>query len=79
MDPYYPGLAKPRTDKMLMIEVLVSSMTDADRKQRLQAALVETLDRAGIDPNDFMVFFGEIDPRSSSFGGGRFAPPVALA
>jgi hypothetical protein len=37
---------------------------------------VEALDDAGADPNDIMVFFGEIDRASSSFGGGRIAPPV---
>jgi len=78
-DPYYPGLAKARTEKILMIEVLVSSITDAGRKQRLLTALVETLDRAGTDPNDIMVLFGEIDRTSSSFGGGRLAPPVVVA
>jgi phenylpyruvate tautomerase PptA (4-oxalocrotonate tautomerase family) len=77
VDLNYPGLPKPRTEKMLMIEVLVSSGTDADRKTRLLAALVEALDRAGTDPNDIMVFFGEIDRASSSFGGGQLAPPVA--
>ena len=77
VDLNYPGLPKPRTEKMLMIEVLVSSGTDADRKTRLLAALVEALDGAGTDPNDIMVFFGEIDRASSSFGGGRLAPPVA--
>jgi hypothetical protein len=60
-----------------MIEVLLSSGTDADRKTRLLAALVEALDGAGTDPNDIMVFFGEIDRASSSFGGGQLAPPVA--
>jgi phenylpyruvate tautomerase PptA (4-oxalocrotonate tautomerase family) len=77
IDLNYPGLPKPRTEKMLMIDVLVSSGTDADRKSRLLAALVEALDGAGTDPNDIMVFFGEIDRASSSFGGGRLAPPVA--
>jgi hypothetical protein len=72
-----PGLPKPRTEKMLMIEVLLSSGTDADRKRRLLAAFVEALDGAGTDPNDIMGFFGEIDRTSSSFGGGRPAPPVA--
>jgi hypothetical protein len=62
---------------MLMIEVLVSSGTHADRKTRLLAALVEALDGAGTDPNDIMVFFGEIDRASSSFGSGRLASPVA--
>jgi hypothetical protein len=79
VDLYYPALPKPRTDQMLMIEVLVSSGTDTNRKQGLVAALVEKLGEAGIDPNDIMVFFMETDRASGSFGGGRFAPPVAFA
>jgi hypothetical protein len=64
---------------MLMIEVLVSSGTDTNRKKGLVAALVEKLGAAGIDPNDIMVFFLETDRASGSFCGGRFAPPVAFA
>ena len=79
VDPYYPALPKPRTDQMLMIEVLVSSGTDTDRKRGLVAALVEKLGEAGTDPNDIMVFFLETDRASGSFGGGQFAPPVAFA
>ena len=79
VDLGYPALPKPRTDQMLMIEVLASSGTDAKRKQGLVAALVEKLGEAGIDPNDIMVFFLETDRASGSFGGGRFAPPVAFA
>ena len=79
VDLYYPALPKPRTDQMLMIEVLVSSGTDTDRKRGLVAALVEKLGEAGIDPNDIMVFFLETDRASGSFGGGQFAPPVAFA
>src|ERR1700681_1632470 len=79
VDLNYPALPKPRSDQMLMIEVLVSSGTDTDRKKRLVVALVEKLGEAGIDPNDIMVFFLETDRANGSFGGGRFAPPVALA
>jgi Tautomerase enzyme len=79
VDLYYPALPKPRTDRMLMIEVLVSSGTDTGRKKGLVAALVEKLGEAGVDPNDIMVFFLETDRASGSFGGGQFAPPVALA
>jgi hypothetical protein len=78
MDPYYPALPKPRSGQMLMIEVLVSSGTDTDRKRSLVAALVEKLGEAGVDPNDIIVFV-ETDRASGSFGGGQFAPPVALA
>ena len=78
VDLYYPGLHKPRTEQMLMIEVLISLGTDRDRKKGLVAALVEKLGEAGIDPNDIMVFFLETDRASGSFGGGRFAPDVAF-
>ena len=79
VDLYYPGLPKPRTDQLLMIEVLVSSGTDINREKGLVAALVEKLGEAGVDSNDIMVFFLETDRASGSFGGGRFAPPVAFA
>jgi len=35
VDLYYPALPKSRTDQMLMIEVLVSSGTDTNRKKVL--------------------------------------------
>jgi hypothetical protein len=79
VDPYYPALPKPRSDQMLMIEVMVSSGTNTDRKRTLVAALVEKLGEAGVDPNDIMVFFLETDRANGSFGGGQFAPPVAFA
>jgi Tautomerase enzyme len=79
IDLYYPALPKPRTDQILMIEVLISSGTDSSRKRGLVAALVEKLGEAGIDPNDIMVFFLETDRASGSFCGGRFAPPFAVA
>jgi phenylpyruvate tautomerase PptA (4-oxalocrotonate tautomerase family) len=78
IDATYPGLAKPRTDELLMIEVLVSSGTETKQKQALLAALVTGLDAVGVDRNDVMVFFGEIDRASSSFGNGQLAPPVVL-
>ena len=78
VDLYYPDCPS-HTDQMLMIEVLVSSGTDTNRKKGLVAALVEKLGEAGIDPSDIMVFFLETDRASGSFGGGRFAPPVAFA
>jgi Tautomerase enzyme len=78
IDLYYPALPTPRTDQMLMIEVMVSSGTDTNRKKDLVVALVEKLGEAGIEPNDIMVFFLETDRVSGSFGGGWFAPPVAF-
>jgi len=78
IDPTYPGLAKPRTEELLMIEVLVSSGTGTKQKRGLLAALIARLDAVGVDRNDVMVFFVEIDRASSSFANGQLAPPIVL-
>jgi phenylpyruvate tautomerase PptA (4-oxalocrotonate tautomerase family) len=78
ISPLYPDLQKPRSEHVLMIEALLSSGTKEDKKRSLLSAIVTRLQAAGTDPNDVMVFFGEIDRASSSFGGGRPAPPVEV-
>jgi phenylpyruvate tautomerase PptA (4-oxalocrotonate tautomerase family) len=78
ISPVYPDLQKPRSENVLMIEAVLSSGTAEDKKRSLLSAIVTHLQAAGTDPNDVMVFFGEIDRASSSFGGGRSAPPVEL-
>jgi phenylpyruvate tautomerase PptA (4-oxalocrotonate tautomerase family) len=76
VSPQYPDLRKPRSGHVLMIECLLSSGTEDTRKRQLLAAIVARLQAAGTEPDDIMVFFGEIDRASSSFGGGRPAQPV---
>jgi hypothetical protein len=61
-----------------MIEALLSSGTAGDRKRLLLSAMVSRLQAAGTDPEDVMVFFGEIDRSNSSFGDGRLTPPVDM-
>jgi Tautomerase enzyme len=78
IDPTYPDLPKPRTEGLLMIEVVVSSGTTTSQKQALLAALIARLDAVGVDTNEVMVLFGEIDRASSSFASGQLAPPVVL-
>ena len=78
ISPLYPDLQKPRSEHVLMIEVQLSSGTEKDKKRSLLSAIVTRLQAAGTDPNDVMVFFGEIDRASSSFGGGRPALPVEM-
>ncbi len=78
IDPTYPGLPKPRTQDLLMIEVLVSSGTQAGQKHALLAELIAGLGAVGVDRNDVMVFFGEIDRASSSFANGELASPVVI-
>ena len=79
VDLYYPALPKPRTDGMLMIEVMVSSGTDTNRKKGLVAALVEKLGEADIDPNDIMVFFLETDRASGSSALAGLYRPICKA
>jgi phenylpyruvate tautomerase PptA (4-oxalocrotonate tautomerase family) len=76
ISPLYPDLQKPRSENVLMIEAVVSSGTEDERKRLLLSAIVTRLEATGTDPNDVMVFFGEIDRLNSSFGGGRLALPV---
>ena len=64
VDLYYPALPKPRSDQILVIEVMVSSGTDTNWNKGLVAALVEKLGEAGIDPNEIMVLFLETDRAS---------------
>lgn len=78
ISPRYPDLRKPRSRKVVMIEALLSSGTAKDRKRLLLSAMVSRLQDAGTDPEDVLVFFGEIDRSNSSFGGGRLAPPVDI-
>ena len=78
VSPRYPDLEKPRSGDVLMIEALLSAGTDDARKRSPLAAIVTRLAAAGTDPNDVMVFFGELDRLNSSFSGGRPALPVEV-
>jgi phenylpyruvate tautomerase PptA (4-oxalocrotonate tautomerase family) len=76
VSPRYPDLQNPRGGQVVMIECLLSSGTEDTRKRMLLSAMVSRLQAAGTEPDDVMVFFGEIDRSNSSFGGGRLALPV---
>jgi hypothetical protein len=78
ISPTYPDLGKTRSGQVVMIEVLLSSGTADATTRLLLSAMVSRLEAAGTDPDDVMVFFGEMDRSNSSFGGGRVAPPVVL-
>jgi phenylpyruvate tautomerase PptA (4-oxalocrotonate tautomerase family) len=78
ISPLYPDLQKPRGANVLMIEAVLQSGTEKERKRSLLAAIVTHLEAAGTDPNDVIVLFGEIDRANSSFGGGRPASPVGV-
>ena len=78
ISPRYPDLGRTRSTQVVMIEVLLSSGTADATARQLLSVMVSRLEAAGTDPDDVMVFFGEMDRSNSSFGGGRVAPPVVL-
>src|ERR1700730_17401545 len=58
VDPYYPALPKPRSDQILMIEVLVSSGTDTDRKRRKKKKIKKKNKKKEVINNkNKMIFF----------------------
>ena len=75
VDPTCPGLPKPRSDELLMIETLVSSGTTAQQKHAVLAALIAQLKMVGADGNGLVVLF---DRASSSFGNGTPALPIVI-
>src|ERR1700738_5719301 len=58
ISPRYPDLQKPRSEHVLMIEVLLSSGTEEDRKRSLLSAIVTRLQAAGKAPTHLSGFFG---------------------
>lgn len=63
----------------MLIEAALSSGSPDARKQLLLQSLVHELELIGLDSNDLMVLFSEIDRLNSSFGGGRRASPVSMS
>jgi len=79
LDATYPDLDKARSNNVVFLEATLSVGSPDARKQLLLQSLVEELTRVGVDSNDLLVFFSEIDRLNSSFGGGRRASPVTVS
>ena len=70
-DPAYPDLGSTRTEDFVLIEILWSVGRSVKVKKQLLAALMDTLSRQGLDPENVMVCFNETHWENWSFGGGR--------
>jgi hypothetical protein len=75
VDLYYPALPKPRTDQMLMIEVMLSSGTDTNRKKGLVAALMTARCTGGIPLEQVRAAFSGME--SENMENGRSVRAVA--
>ena len=72
-DASYPDLAHPRTDDLVLIEVLLSVGRSVKIKRKIAADLIEALRQSpGLAPDDVMLVFKETTWENWSFGGGRF-------
>ncbi|MEX0633077.1 tautomerase family protein [Serratia ureilytica] len=69
----------PRSANFVLIEAMLSSGSPDARKQLLLQSLVQELALIGLDSNDLMVLFIELDRLNSSFGGGRRASPLSMS
>ncbi|TXE34702.1 tautomerase family protein [Serratia marcescens] len=78
VDPTYPDLDSPRSANFVLIEAMLSSGSPDARKQLLLQSLVQELALIGLDSNDLMVLFIELDRLNSSFGGGRRVSPLSM-
>lgn len=70
-DRHHPGLAAPRSDRFVLVEILLSIGRSVEFKRDLLAALVANLQRSpGLDPHDVMVVFVETARENWAFASG---------
>ncbi len=71
-DPTYPNLADARSEKFIIIEILLSVGRSVKVKKELLKTLISNLkERASISPNDVMVVFKETQWENWAFANGE--------
>ncbi|WP_259069762.1 tautomerase family protein [Mucilaginibacter sp. X4EP1] len=69
-DTHYPDLENARTDKFVIIEILLSVGRSVKIKRKILADLMEELKRKQISTNDIMVCFKETQWENWAFANG---------
>ncbi|MBC8044816.1 MAG: tautomerase family protein [Rhizobacter sp.] len=70
-DRTYPNLTAPRTEKFILIEILLSVGRSVKVKKQILKSLMEHLETAGQSPNDTMVVFIETTWENWAFANGE--------
>jgi phenylpyruvate tautomerase PptA (4-oxalocrotonate tautomerase family) len=70
-DSSYPDAARPRTSDFVLIEIVWSVGRSAKVKKELLSFLMTELAAQGLDPENVMVIFKEVQWEHWSFAGGR--------
>ena len=67
----YPDLQEPRTNNIIIIEILFSVGRSVKVKKQLLGHIIEGLQALGIAPNDVFVVFKETAWENWAFAGGQ--------
>ncbi|HEY1251901.1 MAG TPA: tautomerase family protein [Thermoanaerobaculia bacterium] len=70
-DTGYPDLRSERNEDFALVEILWSVGRSVKVKKKLLQELMETLAKAGLDPENVMVVFEDTTWENWAFGGGR--------
>ena len=70
-DDRHPNLAEPRTEKFVLVEIVISFGRSIEFKKELLTRIVRNLkEKPGISPHDVMVLFVETARENWAFAGG---------
>lgn len=70
-DDRHPNLVEPRTEKFVLIEIVISYGRSVEFKKELLTRIVQNLkNQPGISPHDIMVLFVETARENWAFAGG---------
>jgi len=70
-DDRHPNLTEPRTEKFVLIEIIISSGRSVEFKKDLLTRIIQNLkNKPGIPPHDVMVLFIETARENWAFAGG---------
>jgi len=70
-DDRHPNLTEPRTEKFVLIEIIISSGRSVEFKKDLLTRIINNLkNKPGIRPHDVMVLFIETARENWAFAGG---------
>jgi phenylpyruvate tautomerase PptA (4-oxalocrotonate tautomerase family) len=70
-DERHPNLTEPRTEKFVLIEIIISSGRSVEFKKDLLTRIIQILkNKPGIQPHDIMVLFIETARENWAFAGG---------
>jgi phenylpyruvate tautomerase PptA (4-oxalocrotonate tautomerase family) len=72
LDPTYPDLKAPRSERAILIEITLSVGRTLKIKRQIAESIAGSAEKLGLSGEDVMIVFNETRWENWSFGGGRF-------